>query len=263
MLQLAKFIVKRGVDSLEQKPRYHLLDSLRAIALINMIAYHAMFDIVYIFGVRAKWYMSKGSDIWQMFICCTFIILSGFCWQLGGKKLKRGLLVLGGSAIIMLVTVVFMPSQKILFGVLSLIGSAMIIMIPLHHVFKRINPFIGAVISVLLYTMFRNINHGGVYLFNTMLFALPQELYANNFTAYLGFPPFMFSSSDYFPLLPWIFLYFAGYFLYGVFVSLNLLRFLKLPRIKPLEWIGRNSLIIYMLHQPVVYGVLYVIFEIL
>ncbi len=132
---------------MEQKPRYHLLDSLRAIALINMIAYHAMYDLVYIFGVRAKWYMTEASDIWQMFICCTFIILSGFCWQLGGKKLKRGLVVLAGSAIITLVTVVFMPSQKILFGVLSLIGSAMIIMIPLHHVFKRINPFVGAIFA--------------------------------------------------------------------------------------------------------------------
>lgn len=243
-----------------EKERYHLLDSIRALALINMIAYHALYDIVYIFGVRVVWYMSPSSDIWQQFICCTFILLSGFCWNLDRKKLKRALLVLGGSVVITLVTYFFMPDQIIKFGVLSLIGTGMLIMIPLDKVYKKINPYLGFLVTLFLFITTRNIGNGGIGFFDTW-FTLPRSMYVNDFTAFLGFPSFGFRSADYFPLLPWIFLYQAGYFLFGIFVHLGLMKYLKAPRIKPLEWIGRHSLIIYMLHQPMVYGVLWLIFS--
>ena len=248
--------------SFVQKERYHLLDSIRAFALLNMIAYHAMYDIVYIFGVKIKWYMSPASDVWQQCICWTFILLSGFCCQLGHKKLRRALLVLGGSVVITLVTCFFMPSQIVKFGVLSLLGTGMLLMIPLDYVYKKINPYLGFAIMFALFLMLKNVNHGGIGIGSTW-FTIPRSFYINDFTAYLGFPPFNFRSSDYFPVLPWIFLYQAGYFLFGIFRHLDLLKYLKSPRIKPLEWIGGHSLIIYMLHQPVAYGILWVIFNII
>lgn len=245
-----------------QKQRYHLLDSLRAFALLNMIAYHAMYDIVYIFGVRINWYMTDIGDAWQKTICYTFILLSGFCWQLGSHKLKRSLIVLSGSVIITVATQIFMPSQVVKFGVLSLLGSCMLLTIPFDYVYKKINPFIGFVLMILLYMTFENVNHGGIGIGSTW-FTLPRNLYVNDLSAYLGFTPFNFTSSDYFPLLPWMFLYHAGYFLFGIFKKLDLLKHLAMPEIKPLEWIGRHSLIIYMLHQPIIYGALWVIFEII
>ena len=69
---------------------------------------------------------------------------------------------------------------------------------------------------------------------------------------FLGFPDPGFFSGDYFPLFPWIFLYLTGYFLYGMFV--------KFPEVKKalaihlpvpfLETAGRHSLLLYLLHQP-------------
>lgn len=236
---------------MENTNRYTALDILRGFALINMIIYHAIWDMVNIFNIKMPWFTSRCGFIWQQIICCTFILLSGFCFNLGSHKLKRGLTVIGCSIAISLITAVFMPKNIILFGVLSLIGSGMLIMIPLDKVFKKINPYIGLIIFICLFVCLRNVNQGG----------LPEVWYANLITAYLGFPPDSFVSQDYFSLIPWLFLYIAGYFLYGIFKNQRFLTYLTLVQNKPLEWIGRHSLIIYMAHQPILYVLLSLIYK--
>lgn len=242
--------------------RYRLLDNIRGICLISMILYHVIWDLVYIFGLDIPWHKSEIAFIWQQSICWTFIMLSGFCWSFSRHNLKRGLLVLGCSVVISLVTLIFMPDSKILFGVLSLIGSAMLLMLPLDKLYKRVNPFIGLIICFALFMFTRNINGGSLGFLSRKLIKLPEALYSNTLTAYLGFPFKGFSSTDYFPILPWIFLYQTGYFLHQIFVKRNWLE--KIPNISfnSLEWLGKNSLIVYMIHQPVVYGVLWLVFAV-
>ena len=232
------------------KTRYGLLDSIRGFALINMIIYHALWDVVYMFGVDIKWYYSKPGFIWQQFICHTFIFLSGFCFSMGKNKLKRGLTVFAWSIIICAVTLLFMPDSRILFGVLCLIGSSMLLLVPIEKPLKKINAYIGFCVFLLLFILTKNI---------------PDKFYdfGNLFTAYLGFPGVDFWSVDYFPVIPWLFLYISGFYMYQIFCKQNLLNYLSGFRIKPLEFIGRHSLLIYMLHQPVIYGVLLFVFEVI
>ncbi len=245
------------------KKRYDILDSLRGITLISMILYHAMWDIVYIYGVDAAWYESQGAYIWQQSICWTFILLSGFCWPMGKRHLKRGLVVFGLSVVISLVTIVMMPESKILFGVLSLIGSAMLLMIPLDRLLQKVNPYIGAVVSFGLFVVTRNVPYGELGFERWHLYGLPDALYKNLFTAYLGFPNSTFTSSDYFSIIPWIFLYVTGYFIYWILQKKQWLVRLQKKGIRPLSFLGRHSLLIYALHQPIIYGVLYLWFEII
>ena len=89
--------------------RLALLDCIRGITLISMILYHACWDAVYIVGADWPWYLSRGSYIWQQSICWTFIFLSGFCIPFSGKLLKRGLMVFGAGALVMLVTNILLP----------------------------------------------------------------------------------------------------------------------------------------------------------
>ena len=63
------------------KTRLHLLDALRGFLMLNMIAYHGMWNLVYLFGVKASWYSGTPKYLWQQFICWTFILLSGFSTQ--------------------------------------------------------------------------------------------------------------------------------------------------------------------------------------
>ena len=243
-----------------EKKRYTILDALRGLSLISMMIYHAVWDLVNIYGVRIPWFRSNAGYIWQQSICWTFILLSGFCWHLGSKKFKRGLIVLAGAAIISTVTIFFMPSCAIRYGVLGLIGAGMLFLIPMDTIFKKIQPVAGALITFSIFLITKNIPFGFIGFGSKRLAIMPAELYINEFTSWLGFPHPDFFSCDYFPIIPWIFLYITGYFIYGIFRKYDILKYLSVFRVKPLEFLGRYSLIIYMLHQPVIYGMLMAVF---
>lgn len=244
---------------MKSKNRYTTLDTLRGFTLVSMILYHGIWDLVYIFGIHMPWYESKAAYIWQQSICWTFILLSGFCWSLGRKKLNRGFWVLGGSVVISLVTALFMPDSRILFGVLSLIGTAMLILIPLDKGLKQVNPYIASGICFVIFFLTKQISGGSIRIGSYEILELPSKMYANLFTAYLGFPAPEFFSSDYFPIIPWIFLYMTGYFWYQIFDKRDWKQYLSGVNGKPFAWMGRHSLLIYMVHQPIVYGVVWMV----
>lgn len=64
-----------------------------------------------------------------------------------------------------------------------------------------------------------------------------------------------FYSADYFGLLPWLFLFWAGYYLHKA-VGHRRMEPLRRSVCPALGWMGRHSLLLYLLHQPVIYGVL-------
>ena len=227
------------------------LDTIRGITLISMIVYHASWDLVYMFGVNWPWYHSIGAYLWQQSICWTFILLSGYCLHLGKHRLRRGLMAFGGGALVSAVTMLLVPESQIFCGVLTLLGSATLLSVPLDPLMRRIPARAGLTGSFLLFMLLRDVGDGFLGFEGAHLAALPAELYRNLFTAYLGFPPAGFFSADYFPLFPWAFLFFAGYYLYelrqGEPCAL---------RLTLVTAIGRHSLLIYLLHQPLVYGAL-------
>lgn len=242
--------------------RYRLLDSIRGITLLSMIAYHAVWDLVYIFGVQLEWYGTKIGYIWQQSICWTFILLSGFCWSLGRKKLKRGLTVFACGFVITAVTLLVMPENRVVFGVLTLLGICMLIQIVFEPLCRRCNSIAGMLLSFLIFLILKDMNSGRIGVAAWKSVELPKELYNNLFTTLLGFPSRDFFSTDYFSVLPWYFLFLTGYFLFHVIQEKELLQKLPDVKIALLEWMGRHSLILYMLHQPAIYGVLYLVMRI-
>lgn len=236
--------------------RYFVLDGIRGFAVINMIVYHLIWDLVYIFGFDLTWFKSEISYIWQQCICCTFIFISGFCEPLGNKKLKRGIIILALGVLIEIITMITMPENRVRFGILTLIGSCAILIIPAKKILEKFSPTFGLIISITLFLLTKNISNGYLGFSSLNLMQLPNNLYMNSITTYLGFPMPNFSSSDYFPLIPWIFLYTTGYFSYQIFKRQNLLKYLNTSKVKPLEWVGQNSLILYVIHQPLIYFLL-------
>ena len=131
--------------------RYALLDELRGLDLISMMCYHGLWDVVFLFGVQLPWYTGMPGHLWQQSICWVFILLSGFCLPMGHHPYKRGALVFGAGALVTAVTVFFMPEDVVLFGVLTLLGSAMGITALLEKALRKIPPAVGAVVSVALF----------------------------------------------------------------------------------------------------------------
>ena len=124
----------------------------------------------------------------------------------------------------------------------------------LEKALRKIPPAVGAVVSVALFGLTYHAQLG--YLgFGDGWVLLPRFLYQNLFTAYLGFYPEGFFSTDYFPLVPWLFLFWSGFFLYHL-IGRERMEPLRRSICPALGWLGRHSLVVYLLHQPVLYGVL-------
>ena len=255
------------------RPRWDGLDTLRGADLVSMMLYHAAWDLVYVFGIPWAWYGSYGAYLWQQSICWTFLLLSGYCFHLGHRRLRRGLLVSGSGALVSAAMLLFMPENRVFWGVLSLLGAAVLVTISLDKYFQKIPAPAGAAGSFLLFLLTRDVpghtlglgwlvvQFPGVAsrsdmasLAAALSLRLPDWLYRNDWTAVLGFPHAGFYSTDYFPLLPWLFLFWTGYFLYRLRPPAALpFAHLRLPVLTAL---GRWSLPVYLLHQPVIYGIL-------
>lgn len=250
------------------KERYRLLDTIRGITIISMILFHGLWDLVYFDLTDVGLLESKGAYIWQQSICWTFILLSGFCFDIGRHHLKRGLLSLGGGIIISIVTTLFVNDARDIFGVLWLLGSSTLLMIPLDKLLGKIKKsgwyIAGIIISAGLFIITRDINRGFLGFEGFDIFKLPENLYHGYFMTYLGFLAPDFYSSDYFSIFPWFFLFLTGYFIRKITKDINgIEKTMRKFGIGLFEFLGRHSLIIYMLHQVVLYGVVYLVSMIL
>mgnify|MGYP002236244870 CR=1 FL=1 len=105
-----------------------------------MMLYHACWDMMFLFGIWMDWYIGWPGRLWQQSICWVFILLSGFCVPLGHRTLKRGAQVFAAGALVTVVTLVFMPEDRVVFGVLTFLGSAMLLTGVLEPLLKKIPP---------------------------------------------------------------------------------------------------------------------------
>ena len=243
------------MENSQKRPHYGALDTLRGLCVISMVLYHAMYDLVYLKGFPAPWYGDWPGYLWQQSICWTFILLSGMCWQLSRHHVKRGLLLVGCGAAITLITWLVMPSQRILYGVLNLLGLSALLLIPLDKVFRKIPAWAGLGGALLLFALTKNVSRGSLGFEGLVLCRLPSWLYATDLLAVVGFPSPSFWSTDYFPLLPWFFLFCAGYFLWSLLDKSPRAKELLRPGLRPLSFLGRHSLAIYLIHQPALMAV--------
>lgn len=240
--------------------RYNLIDALRGFALVNMVAFHLMYDIFNIFSAGTGWNNEPLTIIWERFICCSFIILSGVSFNFSHRPFKRGIILNAFGFLITIVTVIFIPSQAVWFGILNFLGCAMMLAYPLTAYLENIKPAVGAVCSLLLFALLYGVPDGYIGIFGIELFRLSEFLYGLKALAFIGFPSADFHSTDYFPIIPWIFLFIFGYFAWRVIKNCSADRFFKC-KIPFFDFIGRHTLVIYILHQPVIMGVLTLIYQ--
>ena len=227
------------------KSRIWELDALRGICILCVIVVHFLFDLSFFGGLNLT------LPAWYVFIQeyggAIFVVLSGVCVTLGSKSVRRGLIVFACGMLITAVTYgmyrLGMSGADVVvkFGVLHLLGVCMLV----YPAFKKLPPaalaLLGLAIAITGYAI------RGVVVPQHWLFPLGLT--------YEGF-----TSSDYFPLFPQL-----GYFLIGAAIGKTAYRekktllpgsFQKTGIARFFCWCGRQSLFIYLLHQPIVYGLL-------
>lgn len=241
--------------------RVPLLDEFRGLVILLMVFYHGAYDLVSIFGVDFPFFYSPFMNYLQVFTAGTFILVSGIACRFSRSNLKRGALAFGLGLAFTAVTALVMPSQLVMFGVLHLLGSCMMLFALLEPLLDRIRcPALGVALCVALQALLLHVPYGQLG-YPPFAVALPRALYDAKVLFWLGFPSATFYSSDYFPLIPWLFLFLAGSYLGVYFKNGSAPRFAYESHCKPLAAVGRRTIWIYLLHQPIIFGVLWVFFK--
>jgi len=235
--------------------RFWEVDAARGVAIIMMVVYHSTYDLDTLGGYDIQ----STSGYWALFADVTaglFLLLVGVSlaisrartnlagWRLFGKYLARGLKILTYGIVLTLVFLV-LGMGVVAFGILHLIGVSIILAYP----FLRLR-FTNLVLGILIFA-------AGQYI-------LAQDLYSQSFwLSPFGVVPEGVMMPDYRPLLPWF-----GVVLIGLFFGNVVYGDGRRPAVtedkaplpaRPLLPLGRNSLSIYLIHQPVIVAVLAVL----
>lgn len=237
------------------RERFWELDAARGIAILMMILFHTLFDLYYfdIYPVNVT------SGFWRYFALATgslFLFIagvslsvsharalqffSGDVWgpaRITAKFLVRGSGIFTCGMLITVVTWIVVPQSFIVFGILHLIGFS-IMLSPIFFRFRKKNIFIGALIIILGMIIWISGVTGPYWML------------------WIGFHPASFSTLDYYPLLPW-----TGVILVGLGIGERIYpggeRAFAIPQVPkkitvPLSVLGRHSLLIYLIHQPII-----------
>jgi uncharacterized membrane protein len=235
--------------------RFPEIDIARGIAVIMMVVFHIAFDLWFL-GIMP---VPAGSPPWRILALMTaglFLFLVGVSLSISAeyarKKLARNEFIkkygIRGAGIfaigmgITLVTWIILPGAFIIFGILHLIGLA-VALSPLYTGYSWQNLVAGVVIILLgpIVTLMRG----------------------TGWLVWFGIHPPAFYSIDYTPVVPWL-----GVVLLGVYAGTLAYpagvrrRNIVFPEVlgKTLGFLGRHSLAMYLIHQPVILGILFVFF---
>ncbi len=242
--------------------RIWLLDELRGLSILLMILHHAAYDAKYMFGVDLP-VDSIVVYVLHVIFASLFVLISGAACRLTHSNLRRGAVCFGCGLVITLATWLVMPESVVVFGILHMLGIAMMLFALLRPALDRLKPAAGMVVFGLLAVLTCRVQYGFFGVPYLLEWRLPDALYSTNFLFLLGFPSPTFFSGDYFPLIPWLFVFIAGSYI-GVYLKQRRCpKFFYKLHCKPLAVIGQNTLVIYMLHQPVIYGLMYLLFYII
>lgn len=227
------------------KKRIWELDAFRGVCILGMVIVHLLFDVVYLYRL-VDWVFPPWLDFISRWGGVLFLLLSGICVTLGSRSFRRGLIVFGSGMVITAVTVAMyllhLANKAIIiyFGVLQCLGVCMMLWSVFRHFPTWFLTFSGILFAAV-----------GLYLGTVVLVDFPWLMP-------LGFLFPGFSTADYFPLLPHF-----GFFLLGAAIGRKVYPKKETlfpavndrnPLLRPLCFAGRHSLLIYLVHQPLLAG---------
>ena len=237
------------------KIRYALLDELRGFLVLCMVVYHGLLSVYTLLGIDLADTLFEFFTPAVPFFAGAFIALSGMMCGFSRSNLLRGAKCFGVAIIVTVVTVAasqYMGEMSIYFGILHLLGFSMMFCGIFDFALKRTNKWVGLLVAVILFICFYGVPNDYPD-FVGIRNIIPTDWYLKPYLFPLGITAPEFYSADYFPIFPWLFLFAAGYFLNKFhFVEKHEKLFMP-KRIKPLGFLGRHALLIYILHQPIIY----------
>lgn len=227
--------------------RIGIIDAVRGLSILLMVIYHLHFDFYEQGIMDGNLLFSPLVSFLQTFFASVFILMSGISCRFSRNNLKRGLLMFAAGMVVTLVTAWYDPHLIVRFGILHFLGASAVLFAllekPLDRLFPQpLLPLLCVALAILTWD-------------------LPNHTYRVRWLWMFGFPPSGFVSSDYFPLLPYIFIYLFGTWLGRLICDKRFPRWFYRFRCPVLEWIGRKTMWVYLVHQPVCMGIVRLILK--
>jgi uncharacterized membrane protein len=239
--------------------RAGFLDEVRGFAILCMVVYHTVFVLKEFYGINVPFFFEDWFYvIWAVF-AGSFVFISGIVCRYSSNNIKRGAQCFMLGMLVTFVTALVVPQVSILFGILHFLGISMILFGLSEDLLDFASPAVAMAVCAFLMAITWNIQRGIIGI-GALSLPLPDFLYDAGLLFPLGFMGEGFTSGDYFPLMPWAFLFFAGAY-FGVYVKNGSCpSFFYKVRVPFFAAVGRYTIWIYLFHQPIVMGVLYLIF---
>lgn len=214
------------------------IDLLRVVAITLMVIFHTVYDLNEFVGMNID-YESTPWFLVGKVSALMFIFVSGISSVLSKNSFKRGTQVFLMGMVITITTFIIMRDEYIRFGILHFLGVSMILSIPLRKL-NNISLLLLSTVSIFLGLWLGRVT------INT-IFLLPFGV------MYPGFV-----TMDYYPVFPY-----SGIFIMGIAFGNKLYLdrreslFGRKINLGFLNWISSHSLFIYLVHQPVILGIIF------
>lgn len=240
--------------------RAGFMDEVRGFCIICMVFYHVMFDLNYTYNIPIPIMFDSWFSIVRDIFAGMFMFISGMSCRYSRNNAKRGIQCFFIGMVITFVFAFFAPDAPIVFGILHFMGVCMMMYGIWDKYILKIPMKIGVPLCFVLYFLTRAIPQGWLGPASGIGIKLPTAIYDAKLLFPLGFIGNGFQSMDYFPLLPWMFIFFAGAYLGELAINNKMPAFFYKTHCKPLAVAGRYTLWIYILHQPIALGIFLLIF---
>ena len=224
--------------------RLPALDIARGAAVLAMVSYHTAWDLSTLALVDLDIYTSRGWALYARSIAATFLVLAGIGLALAHSRgirwrpfLRRLAVIAAGALLISVATFFAFPRSWIFFGILHNMAVSSLLALPFLFVPRPVAALAAIVVLALPFLV-----SGGV-------FDIP-------ILSFVGLSSTLPDTNDWVPIFPW-----TGYVLAGIGVAPLLTS--VLPRGdggsigRGFATLGRYSLVIYLLHQPLIFGALF------
>lgn len=229
--------------------RVRLFDAARGFSVVSMVLFHACYDAAFIYGLPLPFFSGALVAVWRATIAWTFLAVSGWMCSFSRNNLARAGRYLAVAALIFVATTLAAVDDPISFGIVFCIGAATLVDALLERIHREPQGVILAAALVAVFLLCLNVPRGslGGPFFSL---AIPEACYSTPWFAWLGFPGPGFVSGDYYPLVPFALMYGAGIAIGRWFKRVGYPGWMLRAHCRPLEWVGRHALPVYVVHQP-------------
>lgn len=240
--------------------RVHLLDEIRGFAIICMVIYHAMFMLKSEFGVDVPVFFESWFDIIRDIFAGAFIFISGIMCRYSHDNVRRGAICFVIAMMITFITPFFM-GNPISFGVLHMLGISMLLYGLFSGALEKIPPLIGFIIFAFLAAYTWNTSNGYMGFEGFLRWNIPNKAKEVGVLYPFGIISDSFTSGDYYPLMPWFFVFLSGSYMGYWFKNDSMPRMFYNSHCRWLASVGRVTICIYIIHAPVLLGIFSLIFR--